>query len=221
MVVCALRLFLFLTFVISLYGSSFVSPQMAMARALVALTPPRGGFDLQELGNESIAMVKRLPQVPMGLIKAGGGSFVQTAAVMIPVGLIINGKSLFKGRIKAWLMGGGRLGVDWACISGLFSSGETLVATLRAKDDKWNVYLGSGLASAAMGAKEGPIGAAQGFAAGFAFMFAVDQFLPEENMPSVPMSTQLATRGAGKMQMQPGARRSAAAAAAVKRYKRF
>jgi hypothetical protein len=117
---------------------------------------------------------------------------------------------------KTWLTLSGKLGVEWATISGLFAGGESLFKTLRGKEDRWNVYLGSGLASAVMRAKEGPIGSIQGFFAGFAFVYAIDQFLPEENMPSVPG----VARGVGAAKMPPVARRSAAAAA-VKRYKRY
>jgi len=180
---------------------------VAVQRAMTEL-------DYRGVRRESLEMVKRIPRVPMALVKEAGSSFLSTAQVMIPVGLIINIRSLFSLKWKTWLTLSGKLGVEWATISGLFAGGESLFKTLRGKEDRWNVYLGSGLASAVMGAKEGPIGSIQGFAAGFAFVYAIDQFLPEENMPSVPG----VTRGATKM--PPVARRSAAAAA-VKRYKRF
>lgn len=173
-------------------------------------------LDYRQARLETLEMVKRIPRVPMALVKEAGSSFLTTAQVMVPVGLIINIRSLFSLKWKTWLTLSGKLGVEWATISGLFAGGESLFKTLRGKEDRWNVYLGSGLASAVMRAKEGPIGSIQGFAAGFAFVYAIDQFLPEENMPSVPG----VARGVGAAKMPPVARRSAAAAA-VKRYKRF
>ena len=203
-------------------ATGLVSPFLHRLRAAL---PDPADVDvkksLRELPAEAGKMLRRAPALPVALLKSGGVSFLQTAGVMIPLGLVINVKLLFKVGAKAWLKQGSKLGMDWASISGLFAGGETFFATLRGSEDRWNVYLGSGLASAVMGgAKEGwPMGAVQGFAAGFFFMLAVDQFLPPEGVPTVPMSARDAARRSAAMNPAV-ARKSATAAAAVRRYKK-
>ena len=200
----AILLLLFLR--LDLIAAGFGFPQ----RALVTVRPPSSEDNLK-------AMLQRLPYAPFEVAKSGGMSFVQTAAVMVPVGMLVNIKALFKTGAKTWFKRGSTMGLDWAVISAVFQGGETFFATLRGKEDRWNVYFGSGLASAVMGAKDGPAGVMQGFFTGFAFMYAVDQFLPQGDVPSVPLS---ASRGA-RLQQSQIVGRSGAAAAAVKRYKRF
>jgi len=200
----AILLLLFLR--LDLIAAGFGFPQ----RALVAVRAPSSDDDLK-------AILRRLPHTPLEVAKSGGVSFMQTAAVMVPVGMLINIKALFKTGVKTWFKKGSSMGLDWAVISAVFQGGETFFATLRGKDDRWNVYFGSGLASAFMGTKDGPAGVMQGFFTGFAFMYAVDQFLPQGDVPSIPLSASRGTR----MQQSQIVGRSGAAAAAVKSYKRF
>lgn len=172
-------------------------------------------LDISQVGQEVISMVKRLPSVPLALAKTGGLSFIQTGAVMIPLSMVLKINTLFKSGFKVWIKTGSKMGIDWAVFSGVFAGGVSFFATVRDKDDRWNTYLGSGLASAMTRIKDGPMGVCQGFAQGFAFLYAIDQFLPPEGIPTaLPLSTQAMNRNA-KMSQSIGAR---SAAAAVKRY---
>ena len=47
---------------------------------------------------------------------------------------------------------------EWGQISAVFSGAEQFMKVARKKDDRWNAYIGSGLGTASLNLKEGPIG---------------------------------------------------------------
>lgn len=170
------------------------------------------------------SLAKRVIRMPKEVVITTAKSFISTAQVMVPIGCMLQIRTLFKDGPKLWVKTGSKMGVEWGVISGAFAGGEAFFAVLRGKQDRWNTYFGSGLASAIMGAKDGPLGVVQGFCAGFAFIYAIDRFLPsggEELPPTMSTPGNLAGRSmvAGS-KMMPSVNR-ASAAAAVKRYKKF
>ncbi|KAJ1432754.1 hypothetical protein B484DRAFT_429772 [Ochromonadaceae sp. CCMP2298] len=123
-------------------------------------------------------VVKRTPVAALRALKTSVKSFTSSCMVLIPVGLVMN---INKPKpIDAWIMRGAATGIEWAKIGAYFVGGEVLCANLRNKDDRMNAFLGSGLTSALLRIDEGPLGMAQGFAIGFGFMFAIEQFIVDE-----------------------------------------
>lgn len=169
-----------------------------------------------------LIMLQRVQRLPLAVLKITATSFFSTAQVMVPIGCVLQIRTLFREGPKKWIVSGSKMGLDWGVISGTFAGGEVLFAVLRGKQDRWNTYLGSGLASAAMGAKDGPLGMAQGFVAGFCFVYAIDRFLPSsgEELPHMPgVAARMGQKGITAAPSAAAAR--GGAAAAVKRYKKF
>ena len=70
--------------------------------------------------------------------------------------------SLFSPGLKLWASEGIKVGTEWSRISALFSAAEEFCSGVRAKKDKWNTYIGSGIVSAVLRINEGPVGVVQG-----------------------------------------------------------
>lgn len=85
---------------------------------------------------------------------------------------------LLKQGLKLWIKEGSKLGLEWGTLSGVFSGTENFIANVRQKKDRWNSYIGSGMASACMRAGEGPKGIIMNFCIGFAFMYIIDMIVP-------------------------------------------
>jgi hypothetical protein len=64
--------------------------------------------------------------------------------------------------LKLWASEGVKVGTEWSRISALFSAAEEFCSGVRAKKDKWNAYIGSGIVSAVLRINEGPVGVVQG-----------------------------------------------------------
>jgi hypothetical protein len=126
-------------------------------------------------------LLGRFPTVPAAVVVGGLSSFLQTGAVMLPIGMVMNGKVLTKEGVKAWLIKGSALSLDWGKVSALFVGGEKLLTSFRGKEDKWNTILGSGLASGLLRIKEGPAAMAQGAMLGAGFVMAIDLMQPESS----------------------------------------
>ena len=90
---------------------------------------------------------------------------------------------LLKQGLKLWIKEGSKLGIEWGTLSGVFSGTESFIANIRQKKDRWNSYIGSGMASACIRASEGPKGIAINFCIGFAFMYIIDMIVPQ-NVPT-------------------------------------
>jgi hypothetical protein len=129
-------------------------------------------------------LLGRFPTVPAAVVVGGLSSFLQTGAVMLPIGMVMNGKVLAKEGVKAWLIKGSALSLDWGKVSALFVGGEKLLTSFRGKEDKWNTILGSGLASGLLRIKEGPAAMAQGAMLGAGFVMAIDLMQPEASTNS-------------------------------------
>ena len=114
----------------------------------------------------------RLYLVPPLSMMAGVEGFLQTASIMLPIGMIMNGKVLFKEGLKPWFVKGSKLCLDWGKVSGLFAGGDRLFVALRGKEDEWNTILGSGLASGLLRVNEGPAAMLQGALLGAGFIMA-------------------------------------------------
>ena len=119
-------------------------------------------------------LLGRLPALPIVVAAGTLGSFLQTFAVMLPVGMVINSKVLIKEGLKPWAIKGSTLGIDWGKVSALFVGGEKLLFELRGKEDRWNQILGSGLASALLRVNDGPVAMLQGGMMGSAFIMVID-----------------------------------------------
>lgn len=66
------------------------------------------------------------------------------------------------------------------------------VIQYRAKVDRWNSYVGSGLVSALLRMDEGPIGVAQGFVVGVGFFYLIDQMMPNNPTLNAPNPNEMA-----------------------------
>jgi hypothetical protein len=116
---------------------------------------------------------------------SGIGSYLSSAALLIPAALLMNSNVLFQslsgpakgGRVGRWVFVGSEAGLDWARVSALYSFGEAFCEKLRGRSDRVNSYFGSGLASAVLagGAEGGWLGAAKGFASGSLLLLAIDK----------------------------------------------
>ena len=124
-------------------------------------------------------LLGRLSSLPVVVAVGTLGSFLQTFAVMLPVGMVLNGKVLIKEGFKPWVVKGSALGLDWGKVSALFVGGEKLTLELRGKEDRWNQILGSGLASALLRVNDGPAAMLQGAMLGCAFIMVIDMLQPE------------------------------------------
>lgn len=127
-------------------------------------------------------LFKRLPLVPVASVMAGLEGFLQTGMIMLPIGMIMNGKVLFKEGLKPWCVKGSKLSLDWGKVSALFAGGDKFFVALRGKEDEWNTILGSGLASGLLRVNEGPAAMLQGamLGAGFVMAFSMLQTTPQE-----------------------------------------
>ena len=83
-------------------------------------------------------ILSRLPSLPIVVVTSTLGSFLQTLAVMLPVGMVLNGKVLIKEGFKPWVVKSSTLGLDWGKVSALFVGGEKFILELRGKEDRWN-----------------------------------------------------------------------------------
>lgn len=96
---------------------------------------------------DTVEISKRIPSALKTSLWMSSKSFLQSALMMIPIGLILN-IQLIRGNTAEWLRKGATVGVEWAKIGAFFVAGESLCEKLRAKNDRLNAYLGSGLSSA-------------------------------------------------------------------------
>eukprot|EP01039_Chlorochromonas_danica_P007760 gene7760-8571_t len=135
---------------------------------------------------EAQAMAGRLPMALRESLVTSSSSFLQSAVMLIPIGLLLN-VQLIRSNVVEWLRKGAAVGVEWSKIGAVFVGGEILCQKLRACDDRLNVYVGSGLSSAVLRIEEGPFGMLQGFLVGYAFMYVIDKFFVEtpQSMPTV------------------------------------
>lgn len=189
---------------------------MVLASSAMGVSKNSKATTTTEEATTPLIFLQRVQRLPLAVLKITASSFLSTAQVMVPIGCLLQIRTLFREGPKTWIVSGSKMGLDWGVISGTFAGGEVLFAVLRGKQDRWNTYLGSGLASAAMGAKDGPLGIAQGFVAGFCFVYAIDRFLPSsgEELPHMPgVTARLGQKGVGV--------NTGAARAAVKRYKKL
>lgn len=95
-----------------------------------ALVPLKRSFNLRDelvdlklksknLLGELPQMPKRLPSSIFALFKEGSRNYIQTAIVLIPVGLIFNINSIKD--VKLWLKKGSGVALEWAKISAYFA----------------------------------------------------------------------------------------------------
>lgn len=145
-------------------------------------------------------MIGRLPGAAVVASVDGAVSFLQTAAFLIPVGLVMKVGLFREG--KVWLTEGSKMGIEWGQVSALYAFGEKFTERVRAVEDRWNSYIGSGICSAFMRCKEGRLGMAQGFIAGVALMYTLDRLLPRPPMvppvDSAALASQRRTGAAAK-----------------------
>ena len=92
---------------------------------------------------------------------------------------------MLKQGLKVWIQNGSKLGIEWGTLSAIFSGSESFCANIRQKHDRWNSYIGSGMASACMRLNEGPKGIFMNFCVGFAFMYVIDMLVPSDVPTSV------------------------------------
>ena len=92
---------------------------------------------------------------------------------------------MLKQGLKVWIKDGSKLGIEWGTLSAIFSGSESFFANIRQKQDRWNSYIGSGMASACMRLSEGPKGIVMNFCIGFAFMYVIDMLVPSDVPTSV------------------------------------
>ena len=92
---------------------------------------------------------------------------------------------MLKQGLKVWIKDGSKLGIEWGTLSAIFSGSESFCANIRQKNDRWNSYIGSGMASACMRFNEGPKGILMNFCIGFAFMYVIDMLVPSDVPTSV------------------------------------
>ena len=139
-----------------------------------------------------VRMIGRLPGAAAIATFDGAASFLQTAVILIPLGLVLKIGLVSQG--KTWLKEGSKLGIEWGQVSALYAFGEKLTEKVRAVEDRWNSYIGSGICSAFMRYKEGRLSMAQGFIAGVALMYTLDRLLPRLTAVPPINETTLATQ---------------------------
>lgn len=139
---------------------------------------------LKDNNINTIKIVSRLPRSLYIGTYVGIESFIQTAVVMLPIGCILK-FGLLKQGLKVWFENGSQLGIEWGTLSAVFSGTESFFANIRQKQDRWNSYIGSGVASASMRLNEGPSSVIKNFAIGFAFMYFIDMLVPSEVPTSI------------------------------------
>eukprot|EP01031_Cornospumella_fuschlensis_P035292 gene35292-42760_t len=147
--------------------------------------------------SELKVFLKRTPGAVKASTIAAGNSFLQSLVMLVPIGLLLNVQVLPLGW-KVWLQKGGAVGLDWSKIGAIYVGGEVLSEKLRNVSDRVNVYIGSGLSTAALRVGEGPGGMLQGFVAGYAFMYVLDKFFadsPQTILQARDMSTPVKRAG--------------------------
>eukprot|EP01041_Mallomonas_annulata_P011919 gene11919-24967_t len=107
-------------------------------------------------------------------ILASCQTYISTAILMTPVGLVMNFPP--KAGFKTWMSKGTGLADNWARISTLYAGAEILLEGLRAKEDRLNSYIASGLTSAFVQRQEGPMGALKGFVFGYGIVYLMDLY---------------------------------------------
>lgn len=138
--------------------------------------------DVTYVGSSLISQtvnVNRIPNAILTAILKSLGSFVNTSALMIPIGLIINIMEIRSGP-SAWLRKGAMMGVEWASISAIFAGSEEFLLKARNIDDRFNSYLSSGIVSSVLRYKEGMLEMGKGFMIGFSILYFMDQFVPSK-----------------------------------------
>ncbi|RYG96564.1 hypothetical protein EON65_54205, partial [archaeon] len=146
---------------------------------------------------ELTTVLKRTPNALKASTMSAGSSFLQSIVMLVPIGLLLNVQVLPLGW-KAWVQKGGAVGLDWSKIGAIYVGGEVLSEKLRNVSDRVNVYIGSGLSTAALRINEGPAGMLQGFVAGYAFMYVLDKFFadsPQTILSARDMSTPIKRAG--------------------------
>ena len=151
----------------------------------------------------------RLPLVPIPTAMAGIEGFLQTGAIMLPIGMIMNGKVLFKEGLKPWFVKGSKLSLDWGKVSGLFAGGDKFFLALRGKEDEWNTILGSGLASGLLRVNEGPAAMFQGALLGAGFVMAFSMLQSESQETDAHFAQRSATQRKGSRVSKSGGRDAA------------
>lgn len=150
---------------------SIVSSSKSHIFASLAVAKPQKRVN--DLVKEVTGMIPRLPAAVSSTLVTSGLAFIQTAAFLIPIGLLMK-IGMIKD-VKGWLLEGSKMGMEWGAFSALFTGGEELCLKLRNKNDRWNSYIASGFCSGYMKMPEGYLGVAQGFVSGVAVMYTIDQ----------------------------------------------
>ena len=159
--------------------TSVIAASKSSSRTMASADVNKWAVAAEEI-NPAPGVLGRLPSLPVIVAAGTLLSFLQTFAVMLPVGMVINGKVLVKEGFKPWMVKGSALGLDWGKVSALFVGGEKFVLELRGKEDRWNQILGSGLASALLRVDDGPAAMLQGAMLGCAFIMVIDLLQPTE-----------------------------------------
>ena len=153
-------------------------PDSFNMREALGLGPEEDQNKVQEETAASVLVkvLKRIPQATLSTAEVSFESFLSTALIVMPVGLLMNlGTRPFSVPVVAKNVV--KVAVEWASISAGFVGGEEFVRRMRDVDDKWNMCFGSAIASSFLRVKEGPVAMAQGFVLGFAFVYTLDRLM--------------------------------------------
>jgi len=138
------------------------------------------------VGGSTSDSISKTSEIVKDVARATGKSFVQSCGLTIPLALVYRVKEL--PDVKRWIISGVKDGLDLARMSAACAGGEVISKHIRGKDDRANMWVGSGLSGAFLRLKKGPFEMAKGFGQMFALVYTVDRILPLQSNEEVEPS---------------------------------